>query len=84
MQRTKSQVPNLVPDLSEMDGEWCGRNLLAAEGSAGLPEPGKARGEDSRRALTCCEGPEPAVPEHREPVDGGPLGVLLRFSPGLV
>lgn len=36
-------------------------NLLAAESSAGLPEPGKARWEDSRHALTWCEGPEPAT-----------------------
>lgn len=59
-------------------------NLLAAESSAGLPEPGKARWEDSRHALTCCEGPELAIPWHREPVVGGPLGALARFSLGLV
>lgn len=40
-ERTKSQVPNLVPDLSRMDGELAGHRLLAAEASAGLLELGR-------------------------------------------
>lgn len=75
MQKTKSQVPNLVSDLSKMDGKWCGYNLLAAEswGLAGLLRPGKARPDG---CLTLFNGLEPTLSPHT----GSPL---LRAHSGI-
>lgn len=44
-----------MPDLSKMDGEQCGCNLLAVESWAG----GWSPGEPGCAMPMLCEGPEP-------------------------
>lgn len=61
-----------------MDGEWCGHDLLAAESSAGLPEPGKARQGAS------CGGLGWTVPSHGSLLLGRSFRALPSFSSGLV
>lgn len=61
-----------------MDGEWCGHNLLAAESSAGLLEPGKARREGSYHTLDFVRRPGADHPLDPRVAEEVPLALRLR------